>query len=246
MSAAQGCVSSAGPYINAETDSGGLPTWLINSPTRDRSNEPDYIAAVDEWLDHINPIIARHQLTNGTGTVILYQNENEFGDHSERGVAYMTHLRERARADGITVPTFHNTVGLWDNWAPGTPGAPDLSSARTHSPNGPLFTAEFQGGSFDPWGGNGREKCRELTGPDFQRVFYEHNIAHGLTEQDCLAGVPGGGRSPARYRRRRSRPARPGSWDSPQISAVSMRVTPRSSARWMVRMDSASSVPAPV
>ncbi|MFI9009923.1 beta-galactosidase [Actinosynnema sp. NPDC053489] len=197
-----------GPYINAETDSGGLPVWLINSPARDRSNDPDYIAAVDEWLDHINPIIARHQLTDSSGTVILYQNENEFGDRSPGGVAYMTHLQERARADGITVPTFHNTAGTGPVWVPGTPGAPDLYSfdlypqgfncsspqtwsplpdltpVREHSRNGPLFTAEFQGGSFDYWGGNGREKCRELTGPAFQRVFYEHNIASGVTAQN--------------------------------------------------------------
>ncbi|MFD7654558.1 beta-galactosidase [Actinosynnema sp. NPDC059797] len=197
-----------GPYINAETDSGGLPNWLINSPARDRSDDPDYIAAVDEWLDRINPIIARHQLTDGGGTVILYQTENEFGDQSPGGVAYMTHLQQRVRADGITVPTFHNTAGTGPVWVPGTPGAPDLYSfdlypqgfdcaspqtwsplpdlapTREHSRNGPMFTAEFQGGSFDPWGGNGWDKCRELTGPAFQRVFYEHNIASGVSAQN--------------------------------------------------------------
>ncbi|MFE9751690.1 beta-galactosidase [Saccharothrix saharensis] len=197
-----------GPYINAETDSGGLPNWLITSPARDRSNDADYIAAVDEWLDRINPIIARHQLTDGGGTVILYQTENEFGDQSDSGVAYMTHLQQRARADGITVPTFHNTAGTGAVWVPGTPGAPDLyafdlypqgfncadpatwsplpdlAPVREHSRNGPIFTAEFQGGSFDYWGGNGWDKCRELTGPAFQRVFYGHNIASGVSAQN--------------------------------------------------------------
>ena len=36
---------------------------------------------------------------------------------------------------------------------------------------------EFQGGSFDPWGGPGYDSCELLTGPDFQDVFYKHNWA---------------------------------------------------------------------
>jgi beta-galactosidase len=201
-------IARPGPYINAETDAGGLPDWLINSPARDRSSDPDYIAAADEWLSHIDPIIARHQLTDGTGSVILYQVENEFGDTSAGGVAYMTHLEQKARAHGITVPTFHNNQGLYNNWVPGTAGAPDLyawdsypqgfncgdpttwspapdwSNARQYSSNGPLFIAEFQAGSFDWWWGNGRDKCRQLTGPDFERVFEENNISFGVTAQN--------------------------------------------------------------
>ncbi|HLL68281.1 MAG TPA: beta-galactosidase [Micromonosporaceae bacterium] len=200
-------IARPGPYINAETDAGGLPSWLTNSPARERSNEADYLAAVDEWLDAINPIIARHQLTNGTGTVILYQNENEFGSTDPGAVAYMQHLQDRARADGITVPTFHNEQGREPKWIPGTPGAPDLyafdaypagfncsnptqwpelpdfSFVRDYTDVGPMFTAEFQGGSFDYWGGPGYEKCRQLTGPDFQRVFYQNNMSMGVTAQ---------------------------------------------------------------
>src|SRR5207249_3652490 len=46
------------------------------------------------------------------------------------------------------------------------------------------FIAEFQGGSFDPWGGPGYDKCRQLTGPDFERVFYKTNVASGVTLQN--------------------------------------------------------------
>src|SRR5665811_2286255 len=46
-----------------------------------------------------------------------------------------------------------------------------------------LYTPEFQGGSFDPWGGPGYDKCRQLTGPDFESVFYKQNIAVGATAQ---------------------------------------------------------------
>ena len=39
---------------------------------------------------------------------------------------------------------------------------------------------EFQGGSFDPWGGPGYDACELLTGPDFQDVFYKHNWAANI------------------------------------------------------------------
>jgi hypothetical protein len=63
-------IARPGPYINAETDSGGFPGWLTTIQGRARSTSPDYLANAQEWLSHIDPIIARHQLTNGTGTVI--------------------------------------------------------------------------------------------------------------------------------------------------------------------------------
>jgi beta-galactosidase GanA len=69
-------IARPGPYINAETDSGGFPAWLDIQQGRARSSARDYTAAYHEWLAHIDPIIARHQLTNGTGTVILYQVES--------------------------------------------------------------------------------------------------------------------------------------------------------------------------
>src|SRR6266542_892357 len=42
------------------------------------------------------------------------------------GQEYMAHLYAKARADGITVPIFHNDKGRNGFWVPGDPGAPDL------------------------------------------------------------------------------------------------------------------------
>jgi beta-galactosidase GanA len=194
-------IARPGPYINAEVDSGGFPAWLNTLPGKDRSTDPTYLAAADEWLSHIDPILARHQLTNGTGTVITYQVENEFYDGSAAGRAYMTHLEDKARADGITVPltgnnngTFNSGAGALDiDGADSYPqgfncsnpqswrGVPDIS--YDHVAGKPLYTAEFQGGSFDPWGGPGYAKCGQLTGADFANVFYKNNIAVGATMQ---------------------------------------------------------------
>lgn len=195
-------IARPGPYINAETDSGGFPGWLTTQKGRARSSAPDYTAAYHEWLAHIDPIIARHQLTNGTGTVILYQVENEYGSNTD--AAYMEDLEHQIRADGITVPLTHNHCCGSSTWATG-PGAVDLPgqdsypqgfncSNPTHwsgvsalprfRDDAPIFTPEFQGGSFDPWGGPGYDKCRQLTGPDFENVFYKENIIDGATMQN--------------------------------------------------------------
>src|SRR3954465_11940715 len=99
-------IARPGPYINAETDSGGFPGWLTTQKGRARSSAPDYTAAYRDWLRHIDPIIARHQVTNGGGTVILYQLENEYGSNTD--AAYMEDLAQRVREHGITVPLMHN------------------------------------------------------------------------------------------------------------------------------------------
>src|ERR671932_605808 len=76
-------IARPGPYINAETDSGGFPAWLDTQEGRARSSAADYTAAYLAWLSKIDAIIARHQFTDGGGNVILYQVENEYGSNTD-------------------------------------------------------------------------------------------------------------------------------------------------------------------
>ena len=115
-------IARPGPYINAEVDGGGFPGWLATVPGRARSDAAGYLAAADEWQSQINAILARHQLTTGTGTVILYQIENELAATGTGQRNYLTHLRDRARAEGITVPIFHNDKGRNGFWVPASSG----------------------------------------------------------------------------------------------------------------------------
>jgi beta-galactosidase GanA len=117
-------IARPGPYINAEVDGGGFPGWLTTQTDKARTDAAGYLAATDEWQSHIDAIIARHQLTNGTGTVILYQIENELASTGSSQLNYLTHLRDRARSDGITVPIFHNDKGRNGFWVPAGSGAP--------------------------------------------------------------------------------------------------------------------------
>jgi beta-galactosidase GanA len=195
-------IARPGPYINAEVDSGGFPLWLTQKPVKNRSPDPDYIRLGDEWLTQIDKIIARHQLSDGRGSVIAYQIENEYYNGDDKGRDYIQHLRDKAKADGITVPlvgnhndTFVSGKGAmdvtgWDyypqgfdcshpeQWKP----APDMAAHR-HAGQ-PLFTAEFQGGAFDPWGGPGYAQCAKLINDRFANVFYKENIAAGATAQN--------------------------------------------------------------
>lgn len=197
-------IARPGPYIEAESDAGGLPGWLTTIKGTSRSTAPEYTADSEEWLSHIDAILAKHLLTNGTGPVILYQPENEFYDDSKEGRQYMQAIESKARADGITVPLLGNDDGTFTNGVgavqlPGYDSYPQdfdcsrpgrWSPARDFSKQGnaqkdtPLYFPEFQGGSFDPWGGPGYAACRRLTGPDFERVFYEANIVSGATLQN--------------------------------------------------------------
>ena len=199
-----------GPYINAELDSGGYPGWLTTQLGRARTRADDYQAAWEEWYDHVNAIIARHQITDGGGSVVLFQIENEY-DGSD--AVYMEELKAAARADGITVPLFHNDKGRNLRWASGS-GAPDLYGTdtypaafdcnRTSFPavtdyrflrsgvgERPFIWGEFQGGAFDPWSGPGYERCRSMTGPTFERMFYGNNIENQFTVHNIYMAYGG-------------------------------------------------------
>jgi beta-galactosidase GanA len=189
------------PYINAEVDSGGLPGWLTTKAENNRSADPRFLQYAYQWMTQIDRRIARHQLTNGTGSVIAYQVENEYYNGSPAGRAYMQDLENKARADGITVPLTGNNNGTFnsgtgalnvdgpDSYPQGfncsNPtkwnGVPNIS--YDHPADKPLYSPEFQGGSFDPWGGPGYDKCAELIDDQFANVFYKQNIAVGATAQ---------------------------------------------------------------
>ncbi len=194
-------IARPAPYINAEVDGGGLPAWLGTKNVHNRTDDPAFLSYADQWLTQIDAILARHQLTNGTGTVIAYQVENEYYNGSATGQSYMQHLEDKARADGITVPltgnnngTFTSGAGALDVDGPDSypqgfdcsnpsswNGVPDIS--YDHPAGKPLYSPEFQGGAFDPWGGPGYDKCAQLINDQFADVFYKNNIANGATAQ---------------------------------------------------------------
>ncbi len=151
-----------GPYICAEWEGGGLPSWLLAEPgIRLRSTDPRYLAAVDAYFGALLPHVAPYLGTCG-GPVLAVQVENEFGAYGEdRG--YLGHLVTSLREHGVDVPLF--TCDQPDDLARGgIPGVlatvnfgsrveRGLAALRAHQPEGPLMCAEFWNGWFDRWGG---------------------------------------------------------------------------------------------
>ena len=104
-------IARPGPYINAETDGGGIPSWVLTSRGGYRSDVQPYLSAALQWLSEIDPIIAAHQVTKG-GDVIAYQVENEYASQGTDASQYMADLERQATSDGIDVPfTFNQCCG---------------------------------------------------------------------------------------------------------------------------------------
>ncbi len=202
-------IARPGPYINAETNGGGIPAWVLTSPNGYRSDVEPYLSAALQWYSEIDPIIAAHQVTRG-GDVILYQIENEYTAHGTAADQYMADLEQQAINDGIDVPfTFNQCCGA-QTFTSGL-GAVDISGTDNYPlgfncantsaftepygypsyPGEPVYLAEFQGGSFDGWGGSGYADCYKMTGPDFEDVFYKNNVAQGVTISSNYMGVGG-------------------------------------------------------
>ena len=153
-----------GPYICAEWHNGGLPVWLTNTPGIGlRRSEPQYLAAVTNYLEKVYEIVAPRQIDNG-GNVILVQIENEYGAYGS-DTEYLEELVRVTEAAGITVPlttvdqptpemlqngslpTLHRTGSF------GSKSTERLATLREYQPTGPLMCSEFWDGWFDWWGG---------------------------------------------------------------------------------------------
>ncbi|MFJ3706788.1 beta-galactosidase [Streptomyces sp. NPDC090053] len=201
-------IARPGPYINAEVSMGGLPPYMTTYAGEQRTSDPQNLAADLEWLKAVNRIIAKHQITDGGGSVLAYQVENEQIDNSSKHTDYIEKLQTAVKADGITVPLFHNDWGNGHGWnTPGSKGGsqldlyafdtyplgfdcaggrgtlPDFESrVRGYSPKTPVFIAEGQGGAFTAWGRDFQtQDCGNFVDPAFTRQFAVNNLTNGVT-----------------------------------------------------------------
>jgi beta-galactosidase len=152
-----------GPYICAEWTNGGLPYWLFADGTVGvRRNEPGFLAAVREYLEHLAPVLVPRQIDQG-GPIVLVQVENEYGAYGS-DASYLRELEAMHRAIGLTVPftsvdqpmdsmledgslpSLHKTGSF------GSRSTARLERLRQAQPTGPLMCSEFWDGWFDSWG----------------------------------------------------------------------------------------------
>ncbi|KAM9314340.1 beta-galactosidase [Pholidichthys leucotaenia] len=156
-----------GPYICAEWDMGGLPAWLLRHKNIVlRSSDPDYIAAVNQWMEKLLPMMKPHLYQNG-GPIIAVQVENEYGSYYTCDYDYMRYLFKLFRSylgeevvlfttdgAGLNFLKCGSMQGLYAtvDFGPGVNVTAAFDAQRHAEPHGPLVNSEFYTGWLDHWG----------------------------------------------------------------------------------------------
>lgn len=151
------------PYICAEWEFGGLPSWLLADPDmRLRCSYAPYLAKVKAYYDELLPRLKPLLSTSG-GPVIALQIENEYGSYGN-DKNYLNFLKDELEDGGMDVLLF-TSDGSEDYMLQGgaLPGVlatlnfgskPEQAFAklREYRSEGPLVCMEYWNGWFDHWG----------------------------------------------------------------------------------------------
>ncbi len=194
-----------GPYICAEWDNGGFPSWLTGTPGISlRSSDDRYLSPVAEWFDELIPIIASRQSVNG-GPVVAVQLENEYGSYGD-DTAYLAWLRDALTSRGIREliytadgPTELMIDGgtIEGTMAAATFGSDAAGAAallRSRRAGEPFLCAEFWNGWFDHWGGKHHTRTPASAASAVSDILAENGsvslyMAHGGSNFGLWAGA---------------------------------------------------------
>ena len=198
-----------GPYVCAEWDFGGIPSYLLRYPDlKVRCLDPHYMAAAERYIAHLAAIVKPLLVTSG-GPIILVQVENEYGSYgNDRG--YIARLKALWQKLGIDVP-FYTADGPTQYMIEAghvEGGAIGLDSgseekhwelARSLVPGVPVFSAETYPGWLTHWGEKWakppveeiRKEVAFLLGAKKSFNLY---VIHGGTNFGFFAGANSGGK----------------------------------------------------
>jgi beta-galactosidase len=195
-----------GPYVCAEWDLGGLPSWLLSDADiqlrTDSATDARYMAAVARYIDELAPRVRPLMIEHG-GPILMIQIENEFGSYG-RNPAYLEELRQLWLEAGIDGP-FYTEDGLPQlerNRTTVTGGAIALSNgdaaqiatARREFPTVPAMAGEVYPGWLTHWGephfaGLNHDISSALTAFMQQQLSFNLYVIHGGTSFGFYAGA---------------------------------------------------------
>ena len=157
-----------GPYICAEWDFGGLPSWLLKYPhIALRCDDPLYLDKVRPYYAELLSRIRPHLCTNGGG-VIMVQVENEYGSYGD-DKTYLRKVVDIYREHGINCTLFTSDGTCRWMLSGGTlpeilavanfgSHVPQILTLREFQKDRPLMCGEFWCGWFDHWHEGGRDQ----------------------------------------------------------------------------------------
>ena len=171
-----------GPYICAEWEFGGLPSWLLSYPNIGiRCNDPLYLEKVAPYYRELLSRIRPHLSTNG-GNVIMMQVENEYGSYGDDH-DYMRNVMKLYHDNGIDCLLFTSDGDEMSMLSGGT--LPELlavcnfgsrakerfANLKDFKPNQPVMCGEFWCGWFDHWYEEHKTRSAEEVVAELQQLF---------------------------------------------------------------------------
>ncbi|OTF83275.1 Beta-galactosidase-like protein, partial [Euroglyphus maynei] len=162
-----------GPYICAEWDLGGFPSWLLKDPHMSlRTPYEGFLEPVRKYYRKVFEIINEFQFTKNGGPIIALQVENElFSDpeslmNKDRSLKYLDKLHQMIvnenhfqqllfTSDPVSVARsvpvrplkyLLETANLNQN------ALDSLTQLKNNQKNRPIYVSEFWPGWFDQWG----------------------------------------------------------------------------------------------
>lgn len=193
-----------GPYVCAEWDFGGLPSYLLKIPDiKVRCMDSRYMIAVKRYISRLSKEIAPLQCING-GPILMVQIENEYGSYSNDRT-YLSELKKLWIQNNIRVPfytadgpaAYMLQSGSLDSCAIGLDSGVndgDFAQAEKQNPRVPSFCSELYPGWLTHWG----EKMQRPDTTDLLRdvrYLLEHKksfnlyVIHGGTNFGFNAGA---------------------------------------------------------
>ena len=151
-----------GPYICAEWDMGGLPSWLLTYPhIHVRCHDELFLSKIRRYYNKLFSVIRPYLGKNG-GCIIAMQVENEYGSYGDDHTYMREILSLYQEADlgcllftsdgpqyftlnGGSLPELLSAVNFGSN------PKDNFALLRQFKPNQPLFCCEFWNGWFDHW-----------------------------------------------------------------------------------------------
>jgi beta-galactosidase len=195
-----------GPYVCAEWDLGGLPSYLLSDPDiqlrTDSATDSRYMAAVSRYIEELVPRIKPLLIQHG-GPILMIQIENEFGSYASNP-GYLEELRQLWLKGGVTGPFYtedglpqlerNRTTVSGGAIALSNGDAAQIATVRRKFPAVPALAGEVYPGWLTHWGeagfaGTNYDLSRILTAFMESKLSFNLYVIHGGTSVGFYAGA---------------------------------------------------------